>query len=169
MNSIIKSSVKWSKRDQTSQNCSSCSSIFCQFLSFYTFATLYRGLLVELSWDPTPPAHFLKMIQIPVLELSGTLWLHCVRNLLYSATGVFPQTLISSKPDIFFFPPLEVLLVKCNVSIWNQLHTAFTSYIIYLLSLLTIGIVNVFLIILLLLGYWCFIIWCPILACRVQA
>lgn len=106
MNLVIKkSSMKWSNRDQTSQNCSSCSRLFCRLLGFYTFATLYRGLLLELSWDPTPPTHFLKLIQIPVLELSGTLWLHyantCIQPLVYSLKPFFPQTLT------FFFPSLR--------------------------------------------------------------
>lgn len=164
MNSVIKkSSMKWSNRDQPSQNCPSSSSLFCPFLTFYTFATLFRGLLLELSWGPTPPIHFLKIIQIPFLELSGTLWLHCACKYLYSGIAVFPQTQIFK-----FFFLLKVLPVRCSVFAWNQLHSAFTSYIIYLLSLITIGFVTVVLIILLLLSYWCFIIWCLLLACRVQ-
>lgn len=160
--------MEWSNRHQTSQNFPSCSSLFCWFLSFHTFATLHRGLLLELSWDPTPPTHFLRMIEILVLELSGTLIALCMQ------TALFSRRCVPSNPDMkpllwSFFSLLRVLPLKCNVFIWNQLHTTFTSYIIYLLSLITIGFVNVFLIMLLFLGCWYFIIWHPLLACRAQA
>lgn len=130
MNSVIKkSSMRWSNRDQPSQNCPSSSSLFCPFLTFYTFATLFRGLLLELSWGPTPPIHFLKIIQIPFLELSGTLWLHCACKYLYSGIAVFPQTQIFK----FFFP---LKSTPCEVQCFCLKPITLSFYFLHNLSII---------------------------------